>query len=147
MSDEEKRYRVGYGKPPEATRWKPGCASPNPDGRRKRSARAALQADIAEVLATPITGTSGGRTERLTLAKASFRKLVQRAIKGDNAATAYVLTSMRALSALADREEVQQSRYADSVRKFIALIIDDPEEQQRVFDEYYANKKKGRRRR
>ena len=59
----KKDFKVGYGKPPEHTRFKKG-ESPNPRGRPKGSK--SLRAVIQEVLDTKVLVTIGGKRRRVT---------------------------------------------------------------------------------
>lgn len=64
MADVSKKdYVVGYGKPPEHTRFKKG-QSANPSGRPKGSK--SLRAVIDEVLDTKVLVTIGGKRRRVT---------------------------------------------------------------------------------
>src|SRR5260370_32722440 len=79
---------VGYRKPPEATRFKPG-KSGNPKGRPKGSAN--LATDLSAELGEQITVREGGRRRRISKQRALFKSLMQKALKGDVRATTAVL--------------------------------------------------------
>lgn len=136
--DEEEDDRVGYGHPPKATRWEKGCPSPNPGGRPRNVLAETYHADIVAMINKPVRARQNGREVKLTLSAASFTKLVNKAIKGDNAATAHVLNAARAITALARDQREESTRYQNSVRKLAAMIFEDPAEQQRMFEEYHS---------
>ena len=73
-------YEVGYGKPPMATRFKPG-QSGNRKGRPKRSKSSAVLID-GELNQTIIIHENGKKL-RVTKREAIHKQLVNGAIKGD----------------------------------------------------------------
>jgi hypothetical protein len=73
-----KTYDVGYGKPPEATRFKPG-QSGNPRGRSKRSRNAKTL--LKEALDEMVTVREAGIVQRMTKREAFFKTLVARSLK------------------------------------------------------------------
>ncbi|WP_170369249.1 DUF5681 domain-containing protein [Ruegeria arenilitoris] len=83
MSDDEKDYEVGYGKPPKHTRFKKG-QSGNPKGRPK-GARG-LSASLKRELESKITVREGNREIRITKAEAMAKRLAASALKGDSKA-------------------------------------------------------------
>ena len=79
---------VGYGRPPIATRFKPG-QSGNPKGRPKGSKN--MLTLLREELDQKITVTSDGRTQRMSKRKVAVRQQVDRAVKGDPKAFAMMV--------------------------------------------------------
>ena len=79
---------VGYRKPPEATRFKPG-KSGNPKGRPKGSAN--LATDLSAELGEQITVREGGRPRRISKQRALVKSLMAKALQGDVRATTAVL--------------------------------------------------------
>lgn len=73
-------YEVGYGKPPEATRFKKG-ASGNPTGRPKGTRN--LSTDIREVLSTKVSVTENGKPRKVSTQLATLMRLREKALKGD----------------------------------------------------------------
>ena len=88
----ENRQKTGFrGPTPDvgrASRWQPGCPSPNPGGRPKKTP---LSDACREVLALPVPGDPEGRTYAEKIAGT----LAEKAAKGD----------IRAAQELADRAE------------------------------------------
>ena len=78
MSDKD--YKVGYGKPPQRTRFRKG-QSGNPRGRPK-GARG-LKADLRAELSEKVKVTEHGRTRHLTKQQVIVKTLAAKAIRGD----------------------------------------------------------------
>lgn len=72
--------KVGYGRPPVATRFKPGMSG-NPSGKRK--AKPSLSQRLDRILAESVSVTEGGRSKRMTKEEVFLRQMVTRAIGGD----------------------------------------------------------------
>jgi Family of unknown function (DUF5681) len=79
---------VGYRKPPEATRFKPG-KSGNPKGRPKGTF--SLATDLSAELGEQITVREGGRPRRISKQRALVKSLMAKALQGDVRATTAVL--------------------------------------------------------
>jgi hypothetical protein len=77
MSEGEK---VGYGRPPVATRFKPGMSG-NPSGKRK--AKPTLSQRLDRILAESVSVTEGGKSKRMSKEEVFLRQMVTRAIGGD----------------------------------------------------------------
>ncbi len=73
-------YEIGKGKPPKATRFKPG-QSGNPKGRPK--GRKNFATEIKEVLKAPVPVTENGCTRKVTSTKATLMRLRKKALEGD----------------------------------------------------------------
>ncbi len=82
-------YEIGYAKPPQHTRFKPG-RSGNPKGRPKGLRN--FKTDIQEVLSTPIDATIGGKKRKISSQFATLLKLVRRALDGDVRALGLLLS-------------------------------------------------------
>jgi Family of unknown function (DUF5681) len=83
-----KDYEVGYAKPPQYHRFKPG-QSGNPKGRSKGTRN--FKADLAEESAEMVTITEGGRKKRISKQRLAIKALMAKACKGDPRAIALVL--------------------------------------------------------
>jgi Family of unknown function (DUF5681) len=77
-------YPVGYGKPPEASRFRKG-RSGNPTGRPK--GRATLATVLQRALAARVTVTEHGRRTRKSKLEIALTQLVNKAAGGDLGAT------------------------------------------------------------
>lgn len=73
-------HKVGYGRPPLETRFRPG-ASGNPSGKRK--AKPTLSQRLDRILAESVSVTEGGKSKRMTKEEIFLRQMVTRAIGGD----------------------------------------------------------------
>jgi hypothetical protein len=90
MSD----YDVGYGKPPQHSRFKKG-QSGNPNGRRPKDARSItrrqLRRDVLNALETEIDASAPGRSGKMSIAEAIIWKQIELAMKGDHKAAKLIL--------------------------------------------------------
>jgi len=73
-------YTIGYGKPPEHTRFPKG-RSGNPKGRPKGSKN--LKTDLIEELEERISVREGGRVQRITKQRALVKTLIAKGLQGD----------------------------------------------------------------
>jgi len=111
MNTPPKPYDVGYGRPPEATKWKKGqCGNP----RRIRNRKPKLATDlIDELLARKIAVEENGATRRRTGFEIIFLQLCNKAAAGD----------ARALKIMVNYGEFAASRNRSSL--IIAVLVDD----------------------
>lgn len=108
---EQKDNAVGYGRPPIATRFKPG-QSGNPKGRKKGTRN--FKTDVRNELDEVITVHEGGRAMKITKQRALIKALVAAAIKGDmRATTALVSFCTKAFSDKEDGQSVTQPEPED----------------------------------
>ena len=81
-------YKVGYGRPPEATRFQPG-RSGNPKGRRKGSKN---KLDMfAKALEQRVQIEESGTRRSISVMEAIIRRIINSALKGDLKAAAFIL--------------------------------------------------------
>jgi hypothetical protein len=85
-------YKVGYGKPPNATQFRKG-RSGNPGGRPKGSLN--LATDLTAELGEKITIREDGRPRKVSKQRALIKSLTAKALQGDVRA----MTSLLALYA------------------------------------------------
>ena len=111
MAD-QRDYEVGYKKPPEHTRWKPG-QSGNPKGRPKKVKDFEKLLDIE--LSRTLRVTEGGQQVTLTKREVILKSLVNDALKGDLRALKMLLPFIVKQQTVegfepdaADREALQQ---------------------------------------
>ena len=89
MSDKSSpSYEVGFGKPPEASRFKPG-QSGNPRGRPKGVLN--LATTVQKALRERVTVVEHGRRRQVSKLEATVTQLVNRAAKGEPRATQQLL--------------------------------------------------------
>ena len=82
-------YEIGFGRPPKATRFKPG-KSGNPRGRPKGSRP--VGAVLQEVLRQRIPVTENGRTRRLPALEVMLRRLANEAMRSEPSAVKLMLS-------------------------------------------------------
>ena len=88
----ERDYPVGYGKPPEHTRFKKGRTG-NPRGRPRRAKNLATL--LGAALDGKVTVTEHGRRRTITKREAMIAQLVNRSAQADLKAMAIVLGMMQ----------------------------------------------------
>lgn len=86
--------KVGYGKPPRRSQFKPG-QSGNPNGRPRRSPDA-IDKLISEGLNAPVSYHEGGRRKRAPRYELTWKAMVMAAASGDLDAAAGVLQALKA---------------------------------------------------
>ena len=89
-------YQVGYGKPPQHTRFKKG-ESGNPTGRPKGSKN--LTTLLEKELKQRVVVTENGRRRSITKQEAMVKHLVNKAVSGDRALMQLLLEEIRLLEA------------------------------------------------
>lgn len=113
MSDQP--YKVGYRKPPLATRFAPG-RSGNPNGRPKGAQ--SLATIIDQVMKETVTVVENGRKRKVRKLRAMIMSLMNRGLKtGDPKAVATLFTLRPGLKAEAGEQ-------AQTLSDFDQLVID-----------------------
>lgn len=114
---EEAEEKVGYGRPPVATQFKPG-KSGNPDGRppgsRNKLSRLAvekLDRNFWDEMHREIQVMDGGRRVKMTMKEAITRSLATKAVKGDFRSQKFALVR---LAEIARRTSEEEHRLFDS---------------------------------
>jgi hypothetical protein len=81
--------KVGYGRPPKHSRFKPGVSG-NPKGRPKRKPHAVAEI-IKNALGAPVQYREQGQTKTAPREEVGLKRLVADAVHGDLAAAATIL--------------------------------------------------------
>jgi Family of unknown function (DUF5681) len=123
-SDDPKAdYRVGYGKPPLHSRFKPGNRA-NPAGR-PRGAKGA-KAVLARMLDRRVVVIEDGKRRRLSKRELGFARLVDKFSEGDLTATKLLMDLESALDQRAPDEPAEQSPLDEHdkevIRNWVATI-------------------------
>jgi hypothetical protein len=84
-------YKVGYGRPPKATQFKPG-KSGNPKGRPKGPK--SVGAVLYDILHRRIGVTENGTTRRIPVLEVMLRRLANEAVRSDPRALKLILSLM-----------------------------------------------------
>ena len=95
-NDEDPAYEVGYGKPPQRTRFKQG-ESGNPRGRPRGSKNLAVL--FERELSEQVVINENGRRKKITKQAAMVKHLVNKAVSGDRRLMELLLSEIRALEA------------------------------------------------
>lgn len=113
-------YKVGYGSPPRATRFKPG-KSGNPRGRPKGKRN--VKTELEEVLGQKVRITEGGKTRSLSKWHAMMMRAVAKALNGDMKALALVASLASRFGAMgAAPEAIEQPSDAEDFATLQAFI-------------------------
>ena len=111
-------YAVGYGRPPVATRFKPG-QSGNPGGKPKRPA-AILARLMAQEVNETVEATESGQPRGLTKLEATLKQIADRAANGDRR-SAMLMFSL--LAAGGEEPSPAPERLGDNDALVIAELI------------------------
>ena len=118
-----KRAEVGYGKPPESTRFKPG-QSGNPKGRPKGLQN--LETDLLEMLRAPVEIKNANGTRTITVQQAALHTLAAKAREGDTRAIQQLINLI-----------LRSPKGNNSEAPAIVLDNDD----RAILDEYYYDRR------
>jgi hypothetical protein len=130
MSDEDKPnggrtgetdYRVGYGRPPRDTRFKPGVSG-NPRGRPRGTRN--LHTVLTKIMSRRVTITERGTPRRIPYLEALLLKISHQALSGDHRATRMILDLAVRLSVPADPPfAIQYDKARQSIREKITRLL------------------------
>lgn len=98
-------YRVGYGRPPQHTRWKKG-QSGNPKGRPKRSSQKDTIQIIDALLEEEFTVIQDGVSRRMTFLEAILNQLWIKEMAGDMGALNVRLALQKLAASLRGPENI-----------------------------------------
>jgi hypothetical protein len=104
--------RVGYGRPPMTTRFRPG-QSGNPRGRPKGARN--LSTIVAAALSERVAINENGRRRRITKLEAAVKQLVNRAASGEARATQLLLALVQANEVRPAQQEGSRLGDADAI--------------------------------
>jgi hypothetical protein len=121
MSRSSKDYEIGYGRPPEATRWKKG-QSANPGGQSSRGSIDDAET-IRKLLLTPVKVTVNGVPKRLPALEVILEQLSNKAIAGDRRARAAYLRWRELAPRISDRKVEITFADSDYTRTFTGQSI------------------------
>lgn len=114
---------VGYGNPPEHTRFKPG-QSGNPRGRPKGTLNMATV--LERTLREKVVINENGRRNTITKLEAAIKQLVNKAASGD----------LRALRHLADLVVSAEERTAQAPSNTTSFSMDDQKVMQGILERF-----------
>jgi Family of unknown function (DUF5681) len=88
----ERKYAVGYGKPPKSTRFKPG-QSGNPKGRPPESR--SFKEDVEAIMRSKIPVIEDGKSRKITKSRAIAAQHVHKAMQGHLGSAKFVVQSIQ----------------------------------------------------
>lgn len=118
-------YKVGYGCPPKATRFKKGQPSPRKGKKFNKQNHEDL---FWKVMNEKVTARMGGRSVQMTRFEACVRKRTDMAMSGDNPALKEVLRLYSVMSAAKRGDEIRAVERAQ--RKLFYAMLDEQERQE-----------------
>jgi uncharacterized protein DUF5681 len=120
MSDNNTKrdYLVGYGRPPEHSRFKKG-QSGNPTGRRRYTQTGRAHQLMSQELFRRVPVREGDKVRHMPAAQALVRSLIVNGIKGKSAAAREVVAMLKILDAPGTAELLDQT-----VTKIAHVIVD-----------------------
>lgn len=113
-------YEVGYGRPPQHSRFKPG-QSGNPRGRPKGHQN--IKTVLEALLDQKVTVTENGRPKRMTKRELMFAGAINRAAKGDPRALSTIVTLMARLGLADARIEPEAREPAPEDQAILNLFL------------------------
>ena len=119
--DGDKTYSVGYGHPPQHTRFVKG-RSANPNGRPRGSKNMTML--ITEVLDERVTIKENGKARRVTKRVAMFKQLVNKAAMGDLKALQLLMLQLRER----DKDQSSSSEKVTAARSTWDLDVNEQRE-------------------
>ena len=127
MTEPNRTYEIGFGKPPEETRFRKG-RSGNPNGRPKGTRN--FKTDLREELDEPVSIRVHGKAQTVSSQRAAMKQLRAKALKGDPRALDRLLAYAERydLEESADETEQQLSAADEEIlERFKARVIREHE--------------------
>jgi hypothetical protein len=114
-------YKVGKGRPPLATRWKPG-QSGNPAGRPKGAKN--LNVLFHEALSQTLVIEEHGKSRRITAREGIVLRMVQMALKGDQKAVNTIFARDKGIASVAaPTERITSNTSAEEASKIYQRLV------------------------
>lgn len=137
MNDKKKPYEVGYGKPPQNTRFKPG-QSGNPKGKPKGAKNLATIVDRA--IKERVVVNENGIRRSVSKLEIAVKQLVNKAALGDHRATAQLLSLVQVIESraeanaaatpiLAEADDLVMARIGERLRQTVLQETADQRQQ------------------
>jgi hypothetical protein len=115
----EHAYEVGYGKPPQHSRFRKGQCG-NPRGRPKGSKN--LATIVGEALDQKVVVNEGGRRRKITKREAVITQLVNRSAQADLKATQMLLGLMHEIERRSETASAEARTFTDKDRQVLAVL-------------------------
>ena len=117
MSDE---YEVGFGKPPEQTRFRKGVSG-NPRGRPKGALN--KKTILGRTLQEKVVITENGKRKRITKREALYKQIVNKGVSGDLKAAVEVI-KLDCSSESQESDERADTTLSESDQQIADLILE-----------------------
>lgn len=112
---------VGYKRPPEHSRFKPG-RSGNPAGRPRGTLN--LETDLVQELSERIAVREGDRQLKISKQRAMLKAMVAKALKGDTRAAGLVLQLVaKAIGKEEDRPDLSNARLSEDEAAILERFV------------------------
>lgn len=121
----ERKYAVGYGKPPKHSRFRPGHSG-NPKGRSK--GRKNLATELLEELSERVAVTENGRRKTLSKQAVILKRMVTDAAQGDAKARDQLLKLIGVIEQATPNAADETSRSTEDAKileRFRARLIEE----------------------
>lgn len=140
MNDKNKSYEVGYGNPPQNTRFKPG-QSGNPKGKPKGAKNLATIVDKA--IKEKVVVSENGKRRSVTKLEVAVKQLVNKAAIGDPKAMTQLLPLVQIIEGRAEADAALTPILAEADDLVMAHIGE--RYRQNVFQEIANQRKQTKR--
>ena len=120
MAKRSQPYKVGYGRPPRESRFKPGVSG-NPKGRPKGSLNAATT--LNKVLKELVVIVENGRKKKITKFEAAIMQLTRRAMTGDHNAIKLLLALVSSAEQRAEIETPPDRAMSRTEKKLLQNML------------------------
>jgi uncharacterized protein DUF5681 len=120
MNDDEKDYPVGYGRPPDASKFRAG-RSGNPKGRPKGARNSSSL--LNQALDERVIVKEGGRQKTITKREAAFKQLVNKAAAGDQRAIQLLMNELRQLQQRTDHAPAEPAPLREGELEIMNQLI------------------------
>jgi hypothetical protein len=114
-ADKTKKYKVGYAKPPQKTRFRKGLSG-NPGGRAKGSKNVSKL--LVQALSEPVVVNENGQRKQITKAEAMIKQLVNKGASGDARSIQLLMAEMRSRL---DSDATEDQRAEDPKEQMLML--------------------------
>jgi hypothetical protein len=124
MSETERDYAIGYGKPPAGRRFRKG-QSGNPSGPRGRPGKNNLSALLLAALDEPVTLTIDGHRRKITKREAIVTQMVDKSASADLRATKMLIDMLKEVEEKAGTAapEPEPAKLATADREVVELFV------------------------
>ena len=122
MSETERDYAIGYGKPPEGRRFRKG-QSGNPGGPRPRRAKDSLPALLVAALDEPVYVTIDGHRRKITKREAIVTQMVDRSAAADLRATKMLIDMLKEVEEKAGTAPPEPAKLTPPDREVVELFV------------------------